>query len=53
VADTAGILRSTHFPGLWLDAAALLRGDLAAVLQTLQRGLQARGEIVADCSSET
>ena len=27
-----GILRSAVFPGLWLDPAALLRGDLAAVL---------------------
>lgn len=53
VVDAVGILRSTHFPGLWLDAAALLRGDLAAVLQTLQRGVQARAEIVAECSSET
>jgi hypothetical protein len=53
VADAVGILRSIRFPGLWLDAAALLRGDLAAVLQTLQRGVQARAEIVADCSSET
>jgi Uma2 family endonuclease len=43
-ADAAGILRSVRFPGLWLDSAALLRGDLAAVLQTLQRGLQARDE---------
>lgn len=41
-ADAAGILRSVRFPGLWLDTAALLRGDLATVLQTLQRGLQTR-----------
>ena len=34
-----GILRSTVFPGLWLDRAALLRGDLAAVLAALQQGL--------------
>jgi hypothetical protein len=27
-----GILRSTIFPGLWLDIAAPLRGDLRAVL---------------------
>ncbi len=27
-----GVYRSEIFPGLWLDAAALLRGDLAAVL---------------------
>jgi Uma2 family endonuclease len=34
-----GTLRSTVFPGLWLDPAALLRGDLATVLAVLQRGL--------------
>jgi Uma2 family endonuclease len=33
------ILRSEVFPGLWLDADALLREDLAGVLQTLQQGL--------------
>ncbi len=32
-------LRSTVFPGLWLDPAALVRGDLAAVLAVLQRGI--------------
>ena len=35
-----GVLRSEVFPGLRLDPAALLRGDLAAVLQVLQQGLQ-------------
>ncbi len=35
-----GTLRSTIFPGLWLDAAALLRGDLATVLAVVQRGLE-------------
>jgi hypothetical protein len=34
-----GILRSTVFPGLWLDRNALLRGDLAAVLAVVQQGL--------------
>jgi Uma2 family endonuclease len=34
-----GTLRSTIFPGLWLDPAALLRGDLAAVLAVVQQGL--------------
>jgi Uma2 family endonuclease len=34
-------LRSTVFPGLWLDPAALLRGDLARVLAVLQQGLEA------------
>jgi hypothetical protein len=35
-----GTLRSTVFPGLWLDPAALLRGDLATVLAVVQRGLE-------------
>jgi len=39
VPDAAGVLRSETFPGLWLDAAALLRRDMAAVLRTLQTGL--------------
>lgn len=34
-----GIYRSTVFPGLWLDAAALLAGDLARVLAVLQQGI--------------
>lgn len=37
--DPDGIHRSRLFPGLWLDPAALLREDLAAVLATLQRGM--------------
>ncbi len=40
-ADEAGVLRSTVFPGLWLDPQALLAGDLAKVLQVLQEGLAA------------
>lgn len=36
---SADRLRSEVFPGLWLDAAALLRGDLAQVLALLQQGL--------------
>jgi hypothetical protein len=39
VPDAQGILRSTAFPGLWLDPAALVRGDLAAVLAVLHQGL--------------
>jgi len=34
-----GIVRSTVFPGLWLDPAALLRGNINAVLAILQQGL--------------
>jgi Uma2 family endonuclease len=37
--DADGILRSRIFPGLWLDPAALVRTDLAAVLAVLQQGL--------------
>jgi Uma2 family endonuclease len=37
--DAEGLLRSAVFPGLWLDPAALLRGDLATALATAQRGL--------------
>lgn len=37
--DADGILRSEVFPGLWLDPAAIVRGDLAAVLTVLQTGL--------------
>ncbi|HEX5272906.1 MAG TPA: Uma2 family endonuclease [Gemmataceae bacterium] len=33
-----GVYRSAAFPGLWLDAAALLRGDLARVLAVLNDG---------------
>jgi Uma2 family endonuclease len=39
VPDAQGVLRSEVFPGLWLDTAALVRGDLAKVLATVQRGL--------------
>src|SRR5207247_5498478 len=28
--DADGLLKSRAFPGLWLDAAALLRGDMKA-----------------------
>ena len=37
--DAEGLYRSEVFPGLWLDPAALLRGDLATVLAVVQRGL--------------
>lgn len=35
-----GLLKSQTFPGLWLDAAALVRRDLMAVLSALTRGVQ-------------
>lgn len=34
-----GAFRSEVLPGLWLDVAALLRGDLAAVMHLQQQGL--------------
>ncbi|MDJ1171785.1 Uma2 family endonuclease [Roseofilum sp. BLCC_M154] len=37
--NAEGIIESQMFPGLWLDKAALLAGDLAQVLATLQTGL--------------
>lgn len=36
---TDGIYRSETFPGLWLDAEALLNGDLPRVHRVLQEGL--------------
>jgi Uma2 family endonuclease len=41
-ADEAGIVRSQVFPGLWLCVPALLAGDLAQVLATLQQGLASK-----------
>jgi len=35
--DAQGLVRSGVFPGLWLDPAALLRGDLATVLAIVQQ----------------
>jgi Uma2 family endonuclease len=37
--DADGVTRSRVFPGLWLDVAALLKGDLATALAQLQHGL--------------
>lgn len=34
-----GVYRSEVFPGLWLDAAAMLGGDLQKVLAVLQQGI--------------
>jgi hypothetical protein len=33
------LIKSRVFPGLWLDAPALLRGDLARVLGVLGEGI--------------
>ena len=37
--NSTGYYQSMVFPGLWLDAAALTRFDMAVVLQGLQKGL--------------
>ena len=37
--NAEGQYRGEIFPGLWLDPAALLRGDLAQVIAVLQQGL--------------
>ena len=39
-ADAHGSLRSRVFPGLWLDTAALVAGDGAALMAKLREGLQ-------------
>jgi Putative restriction endonuclease len=39
-----GILRSSAFPGLWLDVPAAVRGDVAAVLEVLARGIAEEGD---------
>ena len=33
------------FPGLWLDPAALVRGDVNAVLALVQQGLSSREHV--------
>jgi hypothetical protein len=38
--DVDGILRSKIFPGLWLDGAALLAGNLTHVMARLDEGLR-------------
>jgi Uma2 family endonuclease len=37
-ADANGVLKSAHFPGLWLDVPALLARNQAGILATLQSG---------------
>jgi Uma2 family endonuclease len=39
VPDSAGIVCSECFPGLWLDVSALIRDDLPTVLKVVQQGL--------------
>jgi Uma2 family endonuclease len=42
-ADGDSLYRSQTFPGLWLDPAALLAGDLSRVLAVLNDGLRSPG----------
>ncbi len=37
--DESGLLKSENFPGLWLLPDALLEGEIARVLEALQKGL--------------
>ena len=39
-ADAHGLFKSTVFPGLWLDASALLRLDVRQIMATLQHGIE-------------
>jgi len=48
-ADADQIHRSRKFPGLWLDGAALLRGDTTRVLEVLSQGI-ATAEHTAFCA---
>jgi hypothetical protein len=38
--DADGIYRSKVFPGLWIDPAAIIAGDLRRALRTLNKGLK-------------
>jgi hypothetical protein len=41
--DEDGILRSGVFPGLWLDAAALIAGDGNRLMEVLRQGVASPG----------
>jgi Uma2 family endonuclease len=38
-----GVVKSKIFPGLWLDSAAMLHGDMVKVLKILHKGLGSEG----------
>ncbi len=42
ITDANGIIKSRVYPGLWLDVAALLRGEMTQVLAILQQGLNSQ-----------
>jgi Uma2 family endonuclease len=46
--DAAGVYRSEVFPGLWLDPAAMIAGDMARVMAVLEQGIASpeHGEFV-------
>jgi len=48
-----GVYRSEVFPGLWLEPAAVVRGDVAEVVRVLQQGLAspAHAAFVARCQN--
>lgn len=39
IPNASGIIQSQVFPGLWLDASALVAGNMQQVLAVLQKGL--------------
>ena len=51
--DDTGLLRSERFAGLWLDTAALLRGDATALRAAVERGVAdpAHAALVRDLAS--
>jgi hypothetical protein len=53
--DSDGVYRSQAFPGLWLNAPALLAGNLLQVLQTLEQGVAtpAHAAFVAQLKAKT
>ncbi len=40
--DANGVIKSSIFPGLWLDLQALCRGEMTQVLAVLQQGLNSK-----------
>ncbi|MGD0044183.1 MAG: Uma2 family endonuclease [Isosphaeraceae bacterium] len=53
--DEKGHYRSTTFPGLWLDAPALVEGDMAKVLDVVRQGLAApeHAKFVSDLAARS
>ena len=53
--DEKGHYRSHDFPGLWLDATALVAGDMAKVLDVVRQGLAApeHAKFVSDLAARS